>query len=249
MALTDVGATPVVHTTNTGDTNGGFGYGGGLWLAFLLLEQSRAVAATSEQSVLLNQSIANATALTNKYVADANVSILQGLAGVSGQICNSSRETDNLVVAQAASLNNTINCGNKELLLATLQGDAALQSSICALGANTQMGFKDTQLQIALGNKDIQLQQAKDTCAIIGTVHSDGERTRALITENRIEALEDEIASLRAAASETAIKNDILSIRNTQNNIVAILGTLAGNITQGGGQTPAPALAKAAMAA
>lgn len=255
MGMTDVGGVPAVQTYHSGEANGfgGMGFFAGLVVGELF-NRNRGLADTgintgiaiAEQSTLLTNTIASATALTNKYVADANVANLQGLAGVSAQICADGRASDQLVFNQTAALAGLISCGNKELLLATLQGDAGIQASICNLGHRTDMGFKDTQLQIAVGNKDIQLQAAQDTCKIITAIHGDGEATRTLITKNTIEALKDEIAELRAGTSESKLLNEINHIKTTQTNLAVVLGTLVGSINQGNANTPTPAAIAAA---
>lgn len=228
MATLDVGGLPMV--SQSAPDSGAFGGAGGIGLIgllFLLQQQQVSLAefgrlstATAEQTNSLSTYIGNATGLTNKYIADNQVTTLQGLQGLSSQLCESGRATDASIVAGNGALLNAINCNAKENLLATLQGDSGIQSSICQSSAANAMGFKQ-----------VELQNAEQFCTLKTAVLQDGQRTRDLIQGDKIEALQFKIASLESQLNDNNRHHEVINISNTNNNLNAQLVAAIGSIT------------------
>lgn len=141
-----------------------------------------------------------------------NTSILNGFHGVDNAVCN--------LGYQGAQLANQTN-------VAIMQGFNGVDRSVCALGYNMQSGFNATQAAIQscccdvrAGLKDIQFQNATDTCAIQTAIAS---ATRDItdnananyrglmdfMVQSKIDSLQNENQALRLSASQAA-QNSVL---------------------------------------
>lgn len=180
------------------------------------IAEGQILASTAEQSTFLSSALGAATLSTNNQISNANVTNLQGLAGLSSQICSGN-----------STLMAALNCSSKEQLLATMQGDANIQSAICNLGHSTAMGFAATNLNMERGNSAIQLQAANDTCKITTAIHAEGEATRALIKDNLVQALRERVDNLEKSKLVDEIAHlkqmvtIVISNSNTNNPVPA----------------------------
>ena len=76
-------------------------------------------------------------------------------------------------------------------------------NGICDLGYKELQNFSTLRYENAIGQKDLSAQIAECCCKTQTAIHAEGEATRALIQENKIEALQQKINALelQAAAS------------------------------------------------
>lgn len=154
-----------------------------------------------------------------------NTGMLNGFAGVQNALTNGFAGVDNAVCTLGYQTQAGINSVN----VAGMQNTNAIQRDI---NANTVAGMQNTNaLQAQLADcccstksaiKDIQFQNAQDTCAIQNTVQNTTRdiidnancNTRSILdflVQDKISSLESENASLRLAASQTAQNNYLVN--------------------------------------
>ena len=74
-------------------------------------------------------------------------------------------------------------------------------NGICDLGYKELENFSTLRYESALGQKDLSAQIADCCCKTQTAIHAEGEATRALIQENKIEALRDKVQALELQAA------------------------------------------------
>lgn len=150
------------------DGQDGFG-GGWLWIIVLFLFLFGG-------NTGLNRGHDYATAATQQEILYG-----QQFQGLSSQI-NSVADG---ICSSTFALNNSINGGVQTLGNAITTEGRALQTQLAECCCNTQL---------AIAN--LNAQNDKNTCAITDAVHAEGEKTRALIQANEIQALRDKVTAL-----------------------------------------------------
>lgn len=99
-----------------------------------------------------------------------------------------------------------------------------INQSLCGLGSNVQMGFCGVNNNIG----SLKYEMAQNCCEIKNAVHSEGETTRALITQNTIQDLRDKLAekdnTLQSAQLALANANQTQSILNSLGKFVPYAG-------------------------
>lgn len=104
---------------------------------------------------------------------------------VSGTVEGNSSTYEILQGQQFQSLNDKIDRVNNGIC----DGTFALNNSITSEGRATQLGLAGVNANID-----------KSTCQITTAIHSEGERTRAMLQQNEMQRLRDELANAKADA-------------------------------------------------
>lgn len=169
--------------------------------------------------------------------ADMNFNNLESaVRGVQQGICDSTFALNNTITNGFAGVDNAV-C---TLGYQTQQGFHGVDNAICNLGYNVQQGFNTTNVALMQGQnalatqisdcccktqsglKDIQFQNAQDTCAVTNTIQN---TTRDIIDNNncntrsildflvndKISTLQAENQNLKLAASQAAQNSYLLS--------------------------------------
>jgi hypothetical protein len=76
------------------------------------------------------------------------------------------------------------------------QGFTNTFNGICDLGYKELQNFSTLRYDNAIGQKELSAQLAECCCKTQTAIHAEGEATRALIQENKIEALRDKVNAL-----------------------------------------------------
>lgn len=150
-----------------------------------------------------------------------NTNLLNGFAGVQNSLTNGFAGVDNAV----CTLGYQTQAGINSVTVAGMQNTNALQQDI---NANTVAGMQNTNaIQSQLADcccktqssfKDVQFQNAQDTCAIQNTIQNTTRdiidnancNTRSILdflVQDKISTLEQENQTLRLAASQSAQNN------------------------------------------
>lgn len=80
-------------------------------------------------------------------------------------------------------------------------GFTNIGNGLCDLGYKELQNFSTLRYDNAIGQKDLAAQIAECCCKTQTAIHSEGEATRALIQENKIEALQQKINALELQAA------------------------------------------------
>lgn len=78
-------------------------------------------------------------------------------------------------------------------------------NGICDLGYKELENFSTLRYENAIGQKDLSAQIADCCCKTQTAIHAEGEATRALIQENKIEALRDKVNALELAQAVSGV--------------------------------------------
>lgn len=116
-----------------------------------------------------------------------NQSVLRKLDGITSGLCDGfyAMNTNNLQM-------------QNQLQRDLCQGFAAVNSGIAENRFAAQQCCCETNRNIDA----VRYENAQNTCAIVNAINSDGEKTRALITQNEIQALRDKLADTRLELSQ-----------------------------------------------
>lgn len=87
-----------------------------------------------------------------------------------------------------------------------LQGFNGVDKAICNLGYQTQQCCCETNRNIDA----VRYENAQNTCAITNAIHADGEATRALLRDQEIQTLRDNLQSAQLTIGNTAQTQYIL---------------------------------------
>lgn len=82
-----------------------------------------------------------------------------------------------------------------------------IQASVAALGAQMQQCCCETNRNIDA----VRYEAAKNTCDITSAIHSEGEATRALITQNTMQELRDQLQTAQFQLSQQAQNSTLIS--------------------------------------
>lgn len=85
-----------------------------------------------------------------------------------------------------------------------------VERDVLTTSSNTDKLIEQTNYATLLGFKDAQAQMSQCCCDLKTTIHSESEATRALITQNRISDLQDQLAQEREALSNAVQTQNIL---------------------------------------
>lgn len=168
---------------------------------------------------------------------DMNFNNLESaVRGVQQGICDSTFALNNTITNGFAGVDNAV-C---TLGYQTAQGFHGVDNAICNLGYNVQQGFNATNVALMQGQnalstqiadcccktqnglKDIQFQNAQDTCAVTNTIQNttrdiiDNQNANSrqildFLVQDKISTLQAENQSLRLAASQTAQNEYLVS--------------------------------------
>lgn len=217
--------TPSIVNSTTGGGSDMLGMGGGLVgglvLGSLFNKQTDAV-----NSIGVNQAVQTGT-LTTEIAALGN-SINQGFSGLSTQMCGEGRQSDANLFSAFSNLNSQISNEGRQSDANLFNATTNINSSLCSLGHDMANGFANTNFNMAILDKDIQLQNQTNTCAILNKICEDGAVTRALINENTINGLRDELAAERR-------NHDTHITSSYMNNMQIMINNLSNNVSNGGG--------------
>lgn len=114
------------------------------------------------------------------------------LQGISNGICDST-----------FALNNGINGVNMNMM----QGFNGVQSNIAQLGFNMQQCCCETNRNIDA----IRYENAKNTCDVVNAIRTDGDATRALITQNEMQSLRDQLNTANLQLSQQAQSANLIA--------------------------------------
>lgn len=117
-----------------------------------------------------------------------------GLYGNNGR-CASVEDVNN--TANFTRLENQVRFNEN----AIQNGFTNIGNGICDLGYKELQNFSTLRYDNAIGQKDLMAQIAECCCKTQTAIHSEGEATRALIQENKIEALQQKINELELKAN------------------------------------------------
>lgn len=105
---------------------------------------------------------------------------------------------------------NATTTGISDLERDVLNGNSATQQAIYTTGCETQKGIMQANYDTLLGFKDAQAQMSQCCCDLKTAIHTEGEATRALVTQNRIADLQDQLDTARAAVANATQTQNIL---------------------------------------
>lgn len=116
-----------------------------------------------------------------------NQSVLRKLDGITSGLCDGfyAMNTNNLQM-------------QNQLQRDLCQGFAAVNSGI----AENRFAAQQCCCNIERSIDSVKYENAQNTCAIVNAINADGEKTRALITQNEIQALRDKLADTRLELSQ-----------------------------------------------
>lgn len=80
-------------------------------------------------------------------------------------------------------------------------GFTNIGNGLCDLGYRNLENFSTLRYDTTIGQKDLAAQIAECCCKTQTAIHAEGEATRALIQENKIEALRDKVHALELQSS------------------------------------------------
>lgn len=85
------------------------------------------------------------------------------------------------------------------------------QKDVLTSSCSTQKEVLQSRYDAALGMNNLQAQMAECCCNLKTAIHSEGEATRALITENTIQELRDRLGVANNALTVQTISNNVVS--------------------------------------
>ena len=85
------------------------------------------------------------------------------------------------------------------------QGFTNIGNGICDLGYKELQNFSTLRYDNAIGQKELSAQIADCCCKTQTAIHAEGEATRALIQENKIEALQQKINALELQSALSGV--------------------------------------------
>jgi hypothetical protein len=133
-----------------------------------------------------------------------NNSVLSTLGDIKSAIPLATCETNLAMAAQTDQLTRNITNGQTALM----QGQAALQLAEATSTAALQANICNTAQNLLAGQSAINTNIDRTGMTIVNAIRDDGNSTRALITENVIQALRDD---------KVILSNELAEIRNERN--------------------------------
>ena len=133
-----------------------------------------------------------------------NNSVLSALGDIKSAIPLATCETNLAMAAQTDQLTRNITNGQT----AILQGQAALQLAEATSTAAIQANICNTSQNLLAGQSAINTNIDRTGMTIVNAIRDDGNATRALITENVIQALRDD---------KVILSNELAEIRSERN--------------------------------
>lgn len=92
-------------------------------------------------------------------------------------------------------------------------------NGICDLGYKELQNYSNLRYDNAIGQKELAAQIADCCCKTQTAIHAEGEATRALIQENKIEALQQKINALELAnATSNVVRYPTTTVYNAGNS-------------------------------
>lgn len=76
---------------------------------------------------------------------------------------------------------------------------------------NTDMLINNTNYNNLLQSKDLSAQMAECCCSVKGAIHAEGEATRAMIQNDKIEQLRDQVFASNLALSNANLANTVIN--------------------------------------
>lgn len=167
--------------------NGGFG-GGGIWTIFILFfvlfggGWNRGYGADTGMAVSdLKSSI---------YASNDQQTLMSQVRGLGNGICDASYALNNTILTQSNGLQRDIMGGFNDNKTQSLQNTYAISSAI----AENRFAAKESSCTTNRNIDAIRYENAQNTCAITRAIEQDGEKTRALIVQNKIDELQGKLA-------------------------------------------------------
>lgn len=146
-----------------------------------------------------NQNVSTTACQTQRDVLDNRYNL--------GMNLMENRYANQLGVQQVISSQKDCCCSTKQEIAQNRYDNALGQAN---LQKDMLLGQASNQKDLLLGNKDIQAQMAQCCCDVKTAIHSEGEATRALITENTIQELRDRLALANNAISSQTIADNVI---------------------------------------
>lgn len=113
------------------------------------------------------------------------------------------------VLRKLDSINNGLCDGFYAMNTNNLQMQNQLQRDLCQGFAATNAGIAENRFaaqqcccNIERSIDSVKYENAQNTCAIVNAINADGEKTRALITQNEIQVLRDKLQDTRLELSQ-----------------------------------------------
>lgn len=202
LSAADVGAVVDNKLGNGYGYGDGFGMAGGAWIWVILIFAIFGFGG--------NGFARNGNALTQAEMQEGfnTQSLLRGQEGIKNGLC------DGFYAMNTAMLQ-----GQNQLARDLCQGFAATNSAIAENRFAAQQCCCETNRNIDA----VRYENAKNTCDIVNAINADGEKTRALMTANEIQALRDKIAE-QGQAIQTANFN-LSQVAQTSNIVNALRPT------------------------
>lgn len=164
------------------DRYDGFGYGGGIiWIVLLF--------------ALFNGGWGNnrntdAARIQDVYAANDLQSIRSAINNLGNGIADATFSLNNNILTQSNGLQRDILNGFCNTTNQSLQNTYAISSAI----AENRFAAKDSSCTTNRNIDAVRYENAQNTCAITRAIEQDGEKTRALIVQNKIEELQGKLA-------------------------------------------------------
>lgn len=167
----------------------GFGMGGGAWIWVILIFAIFGFG---------NGYGRNGNGLTQAEMQEGfnTQSLLRGQEGIKNGLCDG-----------FYAMNTTMLQGQNQLARDLCQGFSATNSAIAENRFAQQQCCCETNRNIDA----VRYENAKNTCDIVNAINADGEKTRALMTANEIQALRDKLADTRLQLSQVNQNNTLIT--------------------------------------
>ena len=182
MSLSDIAAV-------TKDNDGMFGGNGGMWIFALLILLLIGNGGLFGGNSALSQA-------DLQRAVDLN-SIQEGQAGINSNVQRVAYE--NMAAIKDAQLTNLQEIRDNGSLISA--GNANIINSLTALQSNMQTCCCETQRNV----DSVRFDMANYNNAIQNAIHEDGEKTRAMIYQNKVDALQSQVNQLQISQAVCGI--------------------------------------------
>ena len=165
-----------------------YGFGEGIWGIIMLLIVAGLFSGNGFGWGGNRGNVANDTLLGEEFIKR---DIFNTNQNVSATSCQTQRDV----------LENRFNCS---------QNACATQKEILQNRYDTSLGLANVNKDILLGNQNLQAQTEKCCCDIKTAIHAEGEATRAMIQNDKIEQLRQQVNASNLALFGQQLVNQIL---------------------------------------
>lgn len=188
LSAADVGAV-------VGTNHNGYGYGydcmGGMWIWVILIFAIFGFGNGWNRN-------GNGNGLTQAELQQGfdTQSLLRGQEGIKNGLCDGFYAQNTTMLQGQNALQRDLTAGFSAVTNAVTTAQAAQQNCCCETKQTIAQANYDTNRNIDAANRNIDSQKyesSKNTCDILTAINAEGEKTRALMTQNTIQSLRDKL--------------------------------------------------------